>query len=52
MNNLDVIALLLAVVVEHVSLGLLGNKEDGFEGDFTFGGEVSVSHWLGAVLKG
>jgi hypothetical protein len=49
---LDVVTLLLAVVVEHISLGSLGDKEDSFEGDLAFSREVSVSHWLGGVLKG
>ena len=44
---LDVVTLLLAVVVKHISLSSLGDKKDGFEGDFAFSGEVSVSHWLG-----
>ena len=49
---LDVVTLLLAVVVEHISLGSLRDKEDSLEGDLAFSRKVSVSHWLGGVLKG
>ena len=48
---LDVVTLLLAVVIEHISLSSLGDKEDSFEGDLAFSGEVSVGHWLGGILK-
>ena len=49
---LDVVTVLLAVVVEHISLGSLRDKEDSLEGDLAFSRKVSVSHWLGGVLKG
>ena len=40
-----------AVVREHVGGRLLGNEEDGLEGDLSLGGEVSSAHWVLTVLR-
>ena len=41
---LDMIGFLLTIVVEHVSFGSIWNKENGFEGNFTFSVEMSSGH--------
>jgi len=48
---LDMISLLLAIVVEHISFGSIWNKENGFEGNFTFSVEMSSSHGGGGILN-
>lgn len=40
----------LAIVVEHVKGGALGDEEDGFEGHLTLGGEVDVVHGVLTLL--
>ena len=48
---LDMISLLLAIVVEHISFSSIWNKENGFEGNFTFSVEMSFSHGGGRILN-
>ena len=49
-NYLDVVGFLLAVVVEHVALGGLGDEENGLEGDLAFRIEMGAGHRSGVIL--
>lgn len=49
-HYLDVVGFLLAVVVEHVALGGLGDEENGLEGDLTLSVEMGTGHGSGVIL--
>jgi hypothetical protein len=48
---LNVVSLLLAVVVEHISFGGFWYEKNRFETYFSFSGKVSLSHWCSVILK-